>query len=71
MGPAEASAEIDRLKATGRPGGGGGQAGDRKPSPARLQYAEDLAARHGVELPQDCRTDWRRTKDFIGEWSRK
>ncbi len=75
MSAAEASAEIDRLKATGRPAGGGGTGGnggrDRTPSPARLQYAGDLATRHGVELPDECRTDWRAAKAFIDQWAGK
>ena len=70
MTAADASAGIDRLMATGRPAGGGGNGGrDRTPSPARLRYAEDLAKRHGVELPEECRTDWRRAKAFIDRWA--
>ena len=72
MTAAEASAEIDRLMAAPRTDGGGGTgARDRAPTPARLKYAEDLAARHGVELPEDCRTDWRRAKAFIDKWAGK
>ena len=67
----KASAEIERLKAIGRPAGQGGKGGDRTPSAKRLQYAENLAARHRTELPEECRTDWRKTKAFIDRWSRK
>ncbi len=63
----EASAEIERLLAMKRPGGEG-QARNQAPSPARLKYAEDLAGKHGVELPEECRTDWRAAKAFIEEW---
>lgn len=64
MGHRDASAEIERLKGITRPGGR-----DRAPSAARLKFAEDLAERHGVELPEQCRTDWREAKAFIDRWT--
>lgn len=66
MGHREASAEIERLKGTARQGGG-----DRAPSAARLKFAEDLAGRHGIKLPEECRNDWREAKAFIDRWSGK
>ena len=71
MSHADASAEIDRLMAIRRPGGGGKPGGDQVPTPGRLKFAEDLAERHGIELPDECRTDWRKAKAFIDKWSSK
>ncbi len=70
MSHAGASAEIERLMAISRPGGGR-NGGDQAPTPGRFEFARDLAERHGIELPEECRTDWRRTKAFIDEWSKK
>ena len=66
MGYQDASAEIDRLKGIERAGGR-----DQAPTAGRLKFAEDLARKHGIDLPEECRTDWRAAKAFIDEWSGK